>query len=125
MEPALQTCIMVLQRSKIDSKTLFVDASKEFVKSTNSNKLDPKTNIENILTAYKNRTTVEHSTALVKKEDIEKADYNLSVSTYVESEDTREAVDIKELNEKIKQIVERENALRAEIDAIIAEIEEA
>jgi type I restriction enzyme M protein len=122
---SIATCIMVLKRSKKDSQTLFVDASKEFVKSTNSNKLDPKTNIKNILTAYKNRTTVEHSTALVKKEEIEKADYNLSVSTYVESEDTREVVDITELNAKIKQTVERENALRAEIDAIIAEIEEA
>ena len=51
--------------------------------------------------------------------------YNLSVSTYVESEDTREAIDIAVLNEQISQIVQRENTLRAEIDAIIAEIEEA
>ena len=49
--------------------------------------------------------------------------YNLSVSTYVESEDTSEAIDITELNKRIGQIVERENKLRAEIDAIIAEIE--
>ena len=50
-------------------------------------------------------------------------DYNLSVSTYVEQEDTREQVDIVKLNEEIAQIVARENALRAEIDKIIAEIE--
>lgn len=120
---SIATCIMVLKKSKIDNQTLFIDASKEFVKATNSNKLDEKTNIENILTAYKNRKTVKHFAALVKQEDIEKADYNLSVSTYVESEDTREVIDIAVLNAKISQIVERENALRAEIDAIIAEIE--
>lgn len=121
----IATCIMVLKRGKKDSQTLFIDASKECVKATNSNKLDPKTNIENILTAYKNRTNEAHFTALVKKEDIEKVDYNLSVSTYVESEDTREVINITELNAKIQRIIKRENTLRAEIDAIIAEIEGA
>nr|DAQ27804.1 MAG TPA: type I restriction system adenine methylase [Caudoviricetes sp.] len=122
----IATCIMVLRKSKIDSQTLFVDASKEFIKATNSNKLSTEgknNNIDNILNAYKNRKTVAHFTALVKKEDIEKADYNLSVSTYVESEYTREVIDIAVLNDKITQIVERENILRTKIDAIIAEIE--
>lgn len=121
---SIATCIMVLKKSKIDNKTLFIDASKEFTKATNSNKLSTN-NIENILNAYKNRKTEDHFTALVKQEDIEKENYNLSVSTYVEQEDTREAIDIAVLNEQISQIVKRENVLRAEIDAIIAEIEEA
>jgi len=120
---SIATCIMVLKKSKIDNQMLFIDASKEFIKATNSNKLDEKTNIENILNAYKNRETVKYFTKLVKKEDIEKAEYNLSVSTYVESEDTREVIDIAVLNARIIEIVERENALRSEIDAIIAEIE--
>lgn len=128
---SIATCIMVLKKSKVDNQTLFIDASKEFVKSTNSNKLGDGTssnepdNIQNILNAYINRKTEKHFTALVKKEDIENADYNLSVSTYVESEDTREVIDIAVLNKQISQIVQRENTLRAEIDAIIAEIEEA
>lgn len=126
---SIATCIMVLKKSKVDSQTLFIDASKEFVKSTNSNKLGDGTssnepnNIQNILNAYINRKTEKYFTALVKQEDIENADYNLSVSTYVESEDTREVIDIAVLNEQISQIVQRENTLRAEIDAIIAEIE--
>lgn len=128
---SIATCIMVLKKSKVDNQTLFIDASKEFIKFTNSNKLGDGTssnepnNIQNILNAYINRKTEKHFTALVKKEDIENADYNLSVSTYVESEDTREVIDIAVLNEQISQIVQRENTLRAEIDAIIAEIEEA
>jgi type I restriction enzyme M protein len=125
----IATCIMVLKKSKIDNQTLFIDASKESVKATNSNQLSTEAesgkenNVENILNAYKSRKTVEHFTKLVQKEDIEKADYNFSVSTYVESEDTREVIDITVLNAKINQIVERENTLRAEIDAIVAEIE--
>lgn len=125
---SISTCIMVLKRGKVDNQTLFIDASKEFIKATNSNKLSiegENNNIQNILNAYKNRKTVQYFTKLVKEEDIEKADYNLSVSTYVESEDTREVIDINVLTAKIKQIVERENTLRSEIDAIIAEIEEA
>ena len=128
---SIATCIMVLKKSKVDNQTLFIDASKEFIKSTNSNKLGDGTssnepnNIQNILNAYINRKTEKHFTALVKKEDIENADYNLSVSTYVESEDTREVIDIAVLNKQISVIVQRENTLRAEIDAIIAEIEEA
>lgn len=73
---------------------------------------------------YKN-SSLKQLQALVKQEDIENADYNLSVSTYVESEDTREVIDIDVLNKQISEIVQRENTLRAEIDAIIAEIEEA
>ena len=125
----IATCIMVLKKSKIDNQTLFIDASKESVKATNSNQLSTEAesgkenNVENILNAYKSRKTVEYFTKLVQKEDIEKADYNFSVSTYVESEDTREVIDITVLNAKINQIVERENTLRAEIDAIVAEIE--
>ena len=128
---SIATCIMVLKKSKIDNKTLFIDASKEFVKSTNGNKLGDGTasnepnNVQNILNAYINRKTEKHFTALMKQEDIEKADYNLSVSTYVESEDMREIIDIAVLNEEIAQIVQTQKILRTEIDAIIAQIEEA
>lgn len=80
-------------------------------------------NIQNILNAYINRKTEKHFTALVKKEDIENTDYNLSVSTYVESEDTREVIDIAVLNKQISEIVQHENTLRDEINAIIDEIE--
>ena len=118
----IATCIMVLKKSKIDNKTLFIDASRESVKATNSNKLSPD-NIKNILNAYKCRKTEEYFTALVKQEDIKKEDYNLSVSTYVENESTREIIDIEALSSEISQIIERENTLRTEINAIIAKIE--
>jgi type I restriction enzyme M protein len=59
---------------------------------------------------------------LVANDVIAENDYNLSVSTYVEQEDTREKVDIVKLNAEIARIVARENVLRAEIDKIIAEI---
>lgn len=56
--------------------------------------------------------------------EIAEESYNLSVSTYVEQEDTREKIDIVKLNVEIEEIVAREATLRAEIDAIIKDIEE-
>ena len=118
----IATCIMVLKKSKRDNHTLFLDASRQCVKITNSNKLT-EDNIQTILTAYLDRADKPHFAALVPNDKIAGQDYNLSVSTYVEQEDTREVIDIQKLNEEIKQIVAREQTLREEIDKIVAEIE--
>lgn len=119
---SIATCIMVLKKAKTDSDVLFIDATNECVRVTNNNKLTPE-NIEKIASQVQSRENVDHFAKLVSRDDIEANDYNLSVSTYVEQEDTREKIDIKELNANLKEIVAKENALRAEIDKIIAEIE--
>lgn len=119
---SIATCIMVLKKSRPDTNVLFIDASKEFVKVTNNNKLMPE-NIEKIVEIFTNRETIEHVSRLVKYEEVKEQNYNLSISTYVEKEDTKEKIDIKVLNEQINEIVKRENELRLEIDKIIKEIE--
>ena len=119
---SIATCIMVLKKSKSENSTLFIDASKECVKVTNNNKLTSE-NIENILATYEAREDKEYYAAVVANDRIAENDYNLSVSSYVEQEDTREKIDIKLLNAEIEQIVAREQVLRDEIAKIIAEIE--
>ncbi len=119
---SIATCIMVLKKNKTENNTLFIDASKESVKVTNNNKLSEE-NIQNILNTYRERKDKEYYAAVVPNEKIEENNYNLSVSSYIEQEDTREKIDINKLNEEIKEIVAREEKLRAEIDKIIAEIE--
>lgn len=119
----IATCIMVLKKSKADNKVLFIDASAEFEKATNNNKLSDK-NIIRIVENFSSRTDDPYFSRLVDYKEIsEEQDYNLSVSTYVEQENTKEVIDIKELNSEIQKIVEREAVLRAEIDRIIKEIE--
>lgn len=120
---SIATCIMVLKKSKTDSSVLFIDASKECVKVTNNNKLTDK-NITNIVNEFTTRVEAAHFAHLASYDEIVQNDYNLSVSTYVEAEDTREVVDIVKLNAELKEIVAREQVLREEIDRIIAEIEE-
>ena len=118
---SIATCILVLKKSKTENNTLFIDASKECVKVTNSNKLTQK-NMDAIIDAYTKRVDHDHFAVLVPNSDIAIQDFNLSVSTYVEQKDTREVVDIAVLNAEIKEIVSREQILRKEIDKIIAEM---
>lgn len=119
---SIATCIIVLRKSKKENKTLFIDASEEFVHEGNKNKLSPE-NISRILNEYVGREEIQHFSALVENGRIAENEYNLSVSSYVEARETRHQTDIKELNERIRRIVARENELRAEIDKIIAELE--
>ena len=113
---------MFIKKNKPDNKTLFIDATNECIKVTNNNKLTPE-NIDHIVDAFTKREEVEHFAHLATYEEVSGNDYNLSVSTYVETKDTREKIDIVKLNAEIKEIVAREQALRDEIDKIIAEIE--
>lgn len=119
---SIATCIMVLKKNKKDNNTLFIDATKECIKVTNNNKLTEE-NINNIIKIFKNREDVEYIAKLVSNKEIAENDYNLSVSTYVEKEDTREKIDIVELNKKIDEIVAKEQELRDAINKIISEIE--
>lgn len=118
----IATCIMVMKKNKADNNTLFIDASKECIKVTNNNKLTEE-NIAKIVDAFVKRQDAQYFCRLVPNEEIAKQEYNLSVSTYVEQEDTREKIDIVALNAEIERIVAREQVLRDEIAKIIAGIE--
>lgn len=119
---SIATCIMILKKCKKDNSTLFIDASNEYVKVTNNNKLSDE-NIARIVDIFEKREDVQYTAHLATYDEIKENDYNLSVSTYVEQEDKREVIDIVELNKQISEIVSREQILRDEIDKIIAEIE--
>jgi len=119
---SISTCIMVLKKNKKSNDILFIDASKECVKVTNSNKLTPS-NIDKIVDLFVERVDINYISKLVSYDDIVLQNYLLSVSSYVEKEDIKEVVDIVKLNNEIKEIVEKVDKLRKDIDAIIEEIE--
>lgn len=116
--------ILVLAKNKQDRLVQFIDASGEefFSKETNNNALKEE-HIERILELFDGKEDVDHVAQNVSMDDIERNDYNLSVSAYVEPKDTREVIDIKELNKEIAATVKKIDALRTDIDAIVAEIE--
>lgn len=119
---SIATTILVLAKNKVENKTLFIDASKEFKKETNNNVLTDS-NIEHIVELFSNYQNVDYKSALVDNDVIgSEQDYNLSVSTYVEQEDTREKIDIDVLNKEIAETVTKIDHLRAEIDKIVEEL---
>ncbi len=114
--------ILVLSKHKTDNKTQFIDASKLFHKETNNNVLSPEY-IEQIMETFEKKEDINHFAQSVEFKTIEENDYNLSVSVYVEAEDTREKIDITELNAELKTTVVKIDQLRCDIDKIVAEIE--
>ena len=118
----IATCIIVLKKSKTDNQVLFIDASAEFTRAGNTNKLtDPHQ--RRILDAFTARVDEAHCAKLVSADDIAANDYNIAVSSYVEQEDTREEIDITVLNAEIARIVTRQQELRTAIDGIVADLE--
>ena len=119
---SIATCILVMKKGKRDNSVLFVDASAECVKVTNNNRLTPE-NIANILAITSERKEkTPYKSRLVHRDEIAENDFNLSVSTYVEQEDTREKIDIVKLEAELEEIVAKEAKLRAAIDEIVREL---
>ena len=115
----IATCIIVLKKSaKVDSSVLFINASKLFVKNGNKNLLAEE-HQDKIMELYKARKDEQYLAKLVKNDDILANDCNLSVSSYLEQEDTREVINIDEINERLKELVAEGNELNKKIEAII------
>jgi len=114
--------ILVLSKHKTDNKTQFIDASKLFKQQTNTNVLTDEY-IAQIMQTFDKKDDVEYFAKSVEHDAITQNDYNLSVSAYVEAEDTREVIDITQLNAELKTTVAKIDQLRTEIDSIVAEIE--
>ncbi|WGI36696.1 type I restriction-modification system subunit M [Mesomycoplasma lagogenitalium] len=119
---SITTSILVMAKNKMNTNILFIDASKEFKKEKNNNILEDK-NINKIVEKFVNKENENYFARFVTKEEIEENDYNLSVSSYVEKEDTREKIDIKVLNAQIKETVFKINQLRLDIDKIVEELD--
>jgi type I restriction enzyme M protein len=118
----IATCIIVLRKgTRPDNKVLFIDASKEFVKNGNKNKLT-KENQDHIFNVFQKREEEQYFSKLVSIDDILENESNLSVSSYVEQEDTREVINIKEVNATLQTLIAKGNELNAKIDEIIKEL---
>ncbi|NDB86275.1 MAG: type I restriction-modification system subunit M, partial [Alphaproteobacteria bacterium] len=118
----IQTCILVLKKSRTDSNVLFINAEREFVRFGNKNKLRDE-DIAKILKSYTVRKDIKYFSTVVSPETIKENDYSLSIPTYVVAEDIREKIDITKLKKDISEIVKKQSELRKSIDAIVADLE--
>ena len=119
---SIATCILVLKKNKTDNNILFVDASQQFVRNTNKNKLSDE-NINNIVNLVKMRKSLENKSYLATYEEIKENDYNISVNSYLKTNINEEKIDIEEVNKKLAEIVPRQQQIRKELEEIIKELE--
>ena len=127
---SIATCILVLKKNKTDNNILFVDASNEFVRNTNKNKLstrddtkDENNNVNHIVNLVKNRKEVENKSYLATYEEVKENDYNISVNSYLKTNLNEKKIDIKEVNKRLAEIVPKQEQLRKELEEIIRELE--
>jgi type I restriction enzyme M protein len=113
--------ILVLSKNKIDTKTQFIDATKLYKQQTNTNILEDE-HINKILDIFNSKEEIKHFSKLVECDKIKENDYNLSVNSYVEIEDTREKIDIEKVNNELKETIKNIDFLRKQIDEIVDKI---
>lgn len=119
---SIATCILVLKKNKTDNNILFVDASDECVRNTNKNKLSDE-NINNIINVLKDRKSIENKSYLASYDEVKDNDYNISVNSYLKTNDNDTIIDIEEVNRKLSQVVPRQQKIREELEEIIKELE--
>lgn len=119
---SIATCVLVLKKNKSDNNILFVDATEECVRNTNKNKLSDG-NIDNIVNIIKNRKSIDGKSYLATYDEIKENDFNISVNTYLKNTGEETIINIKEINEKLAQLVPKQQKVRDELEAIIKELE--
>ena len=119
---SIATCILVLKKNKTDNNILFVDASEEFVRNTNKNKLSDE-NINNIVGLLKDRVSVENKAYLAAYDEIKENDYNISVNSYLKTNTGEVEINIEKVNKKLAEIVPRQQQIRNELEEIIRDME--
>ena len=119
---SIATCILVLKKNKSDNNILFVDASEEFTRNTNKNKLSDE-NINNIAGLLKDRKSVENKSYLASYDEVKDNDYNISVNSYLKTNTDDNNIDIEEVNKKLAEVVPRQQQIRKELEEIIKELE--
>ncbi len=119
---SIATCILVLKKNKTDNNILFVDASEEFIRNTNKNKLSDE-NINNIINVLKERKSTENKSYLATYDEVKGNDYNISVNLYLKTSAEENNIDIAEVNKKLAEVVPRQQQIRKELEEIIKELE--
>ena len=118
----IATCIIVLRKgTRPDNRVLFIDASREFQKNGNKNRLTPA-NQDHIFEVFRDRKEEQYFSRLVSIEEIIENESNLSVSSYVEQEDTREVIDIEAVNASLQSLIAEGNELNKKIDEIVSKL---
>ncbi|OED29765.1 type I restriction-modification system subunit M [Methanosphaera sp. WGK6] len=119
---SIPTLIMVLKKCRTEEDDIFfIDASQEFEKVKNQNKLR-KEDIEKIVNTYKNREEIDKYSHKATLEEIEENDYNLNIPRYVDTFEEEEPIDLDEVISELKKIDEEMKEVDKEIQKYCDEL---
>ncbi|PRO65654.1 type I restriction-modification system subunit M [Alkalicoccus urumqiensis] len=107
---SIPTTVLILKKNRSTRDVLFIDASREFIKGKNQNKLS-KENIKKIVATYNKRENVDKYAHLAMFEEIKENDYNLNIPRYVDTFEEEEPVDMKAVGKEMKEIQQSKQAL--------------
>jgi type I restriction enzyme M protein len=112
----IPTTVLVFKKNRQTKDILFIDASGEFEKVKNQNRLKPE-NIEKIVETYKARKDAPKYAHVASLDEIKANDFNLNIPRYVDTFEQEEEIDLDE----IKKLIDSDKQEIAELEAAIAE----
>lgn len=119
---SIPTTVIILKKNRTTRDVLFIDASNDFIKGKNQNKLS-KENIEKIVSAYVERKEIDKFAYLASFEKIKENDYNLNIPRYVDTFEEEDPIDMANVGKEIKQIREEKQALEKSLFETISTLQ--
>lgn len=119
---SIPTTVIVLKKNRSTRDVLFIDASKDFIKGKNQNKL-AKENIDQIVNTYKERKDVEKYAHVASFEEIKENDYNLNIPRYVDTFEEEAPIDMIAVSKEMKSIQAEKLALDKALYETIASLQ--
>lgn len=102
---SIPTCVLVFKgrEARKNKDILFIDASNEFEKGKNQNKLSPE-NINKIIETYSNREDVEKYAHVASLDEIKENDYNLNIPRYVDTFEEGEVIPLSQVAQELTEV---------------------
>ncbi|NMB32600.1 MAG: type I restriction-modification system subunit M, partial [Lactobacillus sp.] len=119
---SIPTTVIILKKNRTSRDVLFIDASNEFIKGKNQNKLS-KENIDKIVETYKKRENVEKYAYLATFEEIKENDFNLNIPRYVDTFEEEEPVDMAALGSTIQEVRKEKAELESSLYETISSLQ--
>lgn len=119
---SIPTCVLVFKKCRFDDdEILFIDASKDFEKVKNQNKLR-KEDIDKIIQTYANREEIDKYSHNTTIDEIKENDFNLNIPRYVDTFEEEEPVNLDEVCDELERISKEMDEVDAEIDKYCKEL---
>jgi len=119
---SIPTTVIILKKNRTTRDILFIDASSEFTKVGNQNKLT-KDNLDKVVETYKKRENVEKYAYVATFDEIKENDFNLNIPRYVDTFEEEEPVDMTSIGSKTKDIRKEKEELKSSLYKMISSLE--